>query len=143
LPRVEGDIFEERFESIRGFERHLYRNGTILLKFWLNVSREEQKRRFLDRIDDPDARWKFEAGDLVARSRWDAYMAAYEEALNATSRKWAPWYAVPADDKPTLRAVVAETIVATLEALPLRWPRPDAEEEAEMARLRAELEREP
>lgn len=142
LPRRPDDLFEERFESIRDMERHLYRNGTIILKFWLNVGRDEQRRRFLDRIDDPDARWKFAAGDVAERAHWDAYMAAYEDALNATSRPWAPWYAVPADDKRTMRAIVAETIVKTLEGLPLRWPRPDEEETAEMERLRGLLVRE-
>ncbi|MDP2313401.1 MAG: polyphosphate kinase 2 family protein [Pseudomonadota bacterium] len=142
LPRREPDLFEERYDSIRDMERHLYRNGTIVLKFWLNVSRDEQRRRFLDRIDDPDARWKFAAGDVEERGHWDAYMDAYQQALNATSRPWAPWYAVPADDKATMRAIVAETVVKTLEALPLKWPRPDKEEEAEMARLRVLLEAE-
>lgn len=142
LPRRERDLFEERLESIRDVERHLYRNGTILLKFWLNVGRDEQRRRFLDRIEDPDARWKFNAGDVAERARWPAYMDAYEAALNATSRPWAPWYAVPADHKPTMRAIVAETIVETLEGLPLRWPRPDDDETAEMDRLKAVLEAE-
>ncbi len=142
LPRRERDLFEERHESIRDLERHLYRNGTILLKFWLNVGREEQRARFLERIADPDARWKFAAGDVAERAHWKAYMRAYEDALNATSRPWAPWYAVPADDKPTMRAIVAETLVEALEGLPLRWPKPDAEEEAEMERLRRALEAE-
>lgn len=141
LPRREQDLFEERYESITGFERHLYRNGTILLKFWLNVSRDEQRSRFLDRIDDPDARWKFSAGDIAEAAHWDAYMDAYQDALNATSREWAPWYAVPADHKPTMRAIVAETIVEALEGLPLRWPEPDPEDSATMARLRKELAR--
>lgn len=142
LPRREKDIFEERYESIRDLERHLYRNGTIVLKFWLNVSPEVQKKRFLDRIADPDARWKFSAGDVVERGHWKQYMSAYEDALNATSRPWAPWYTIPADDKASMRAIVAETIVATLEGLPLKWPRPDAEETAEMERIREQLLRE-
>jgi polyphosphate kinase 2 (PPK2 family) len=142
LPRRPDDLFEERFDSIRDMERHLYRNGTIILKFWLNVGRDEQRRRFLDRIDDPDARWKFAAGDVAERAHWDEYMSAYEEALNATSRPWAPWYAIPADDKRTMRSLVADTIVKTLEGLPLRWPRPDEEETAEMERLRGLLVRE-
>ena len=142
LPRVDSDIFEERAQSICALERHLYRNGTIILKFWLNVSKDEQRRRFLARLTDPDARWKFAAGDVRERGNWEAYMSAYEAALNETSRDWAPWYAVPADHKPTLRAFVAETIVATLEGLPLRWPVPDAEESAEMERLKAILEAE-
>ncbi len=143
LPRRKKDIFEERYESIRDWERHLYRNGIVVLKFFLNVSRDEQRSRFLARIDDPEARWKFRAGDVAERAHWGAYMAAYEDALNATSTEHAPWYAVPADHKITMRAIVAETIVDTLEALPLQWPRPAAQEEAEMAKLRAVLEAEP
>lgn len=139
LPRREKDIFEERYESIRDLERHLYRNGTIILKFWLNVSKEEQLARFLARIDDPDANWKFNAGDVSERGHWKVYMEAYESALNETSRPWAPWYAIPADHKPTLRTLVAETIVSTLEELPLRWPRPDVEQLTEMKRLREVL----
>lgn len=139
LPRREKDLFEERHESIRDLERHLYRNGTIILKFWLNVSQDEQLARFLARIDDPEANWKFNAADVSERARWKDYMSAYEGALNATSRPWAPWYAIPADHKPTMRAIVAETIVATLEGLPLRWPRPGAEQTAEMKRLREVL----
>jgi PPK2 family polyphosphate:nucleotide phosphotransferase len=142
LPRRERDLFDERYDSIRDFERHLYRNGTIVLKFWLNVGRDEQRRRFLDRIEDEDARWKFNSGDVAERGHWKAYMSAYEDALNATARPWAPWYAVPADDKPTLRAIVAETIVDTLAALPLRWPKQPEEEEREMQRLKALLEAE-
>jgi PPK2 family polyphosphate:nucleotide phosphotransferase len=142
LPRREADLFEERFDSIRDFERHAYRNGTVVLKFWLNVSADEQRRRFVERIDDPDARWKFSAGDVAERDHWKAYMHAYEEALNATSRPWAPWYAVPADHKPTMRAIVAETIVETLEGLALRWPVPDPDDITEMMRLRAALARE-
>lgn len=139
LDRKDRKIFDERFDSIRDMERHLYRNGTIVLKFWLNVSKDEQRRRFLARIDDPDARWKFAAADVAERGHWDAYMSAYQSALEATSRPWAPWYAIPADHKPTMRALVAETIVETLEALPLKWPLPDVEEESEMARLRSLL----
>jgi PPK2 family polyphosphate:nucleotide phosphotransferase len=139
LPRQPRDVFEERYESIEAMERHLYRNGTILLKFWLNVSRDEQRRRFLARIDDPDTRWKFSAGDVAERAHWDTYMDAYEAALNATSRPFAPWYAIPADDKPSMRALIAETIVATVEALPLQWPEPADDDAAEMARLRAQL----
>ncbi|MDP2308829.1 MAG: polyphosphate kinase 2 family protein [Pseudomonadota bacterium] len=142
LDRKEKNLFAERYSSIRDMERHLYRNGTIVLKFWLNVSRDEQRRRFLDRIDDPIARWKFAAGDVEERGHWDAYMEAYQQALNATSRSWAPWYVVPADHKHTMRAIVAETVAETLEALPLKWPLPDKEEEAEMARLRALLQAE-
>lgn len=141
LPRHEHDLFDERLESIRDFERHLYRNGTILLKFWLNVSRDEQRERLIARIDDADARWKFQAGDVAERRHWTEHLDAYESALNATSRTWAPWYAVPADHKPTMRAMVAEIVAQTLGALPLRWPRPPEEQAKEMAKLREVLEK--
>ena len=104
-------IWDERLESIRDQERHLSRNGTVILKFFLNVSREEQKRRFLARLDDPDKNWKFEFGDLKERRFWDDYMFAYEQALRATSVSHAPWYDIPADDKPYLRATIAEIVV--------------------------------
>ena len=93
-------IWEERFESIQDLERHLARNGTMIVKFWLNVSREEQKARLLSRLDEPNKQWTFNAADLEERKFWDSYMEAYEEALNATSRPWAPWYSIPADSKP-------------------------------------------
>jgi len=120
LPRLDSQtIWNERLESIRNLERHLALNGTVVLKFWLNVSKEEQKQRFLDRIDEPEANWKFSKGDVEERKYWDDYMNAYELALNATSRSFAPWYAVPADDKPFMRRTVAEILVKTLERLPL------------------------
>ena len=101
-------IWDERLTSIRQQEEHLARNGTVIIKFFLNVSRDEQKRRFLARLDEPDKNWKFEPRDVVERRFWDDYMGAYEAALNATSRPWAPWYAIPADDKPYMRARVAD-----------------------------------
>ncbi len=104
-------IWAERLESICDQEKHLARNGTVILKFWLNVSFDEQKRRFLRRLNTPEKNWKFEPGDIAERARWDQYMHAYEDALNASSKPWAPWYAIPADNKPYMRAVVAETIV--------------------------------
>ena len=101
------DIWKHRFKSIRGFERHLARNGTIVLKFFLHISREEQRQRLLARLDEPAKRWKFNAGDIAERKLWDKYMAAYEDAIRATSREHAPWYVVPADSKPFARLVVA------------------------------------
>jgi PPK2 family polyphosphate:nucleotide phosphotransferase len=121
-------FWSERLESIRDQEKHLARNGTIILKFWLNVSADEQKKRFLSRLDEPRKRWKFNPDDIVERKYWSRYMHAYEEALNATSRPWAPWYAIPADRKPYMRATVAEIIVAALSGLGLTWPEPDAPE---------------
>ncbi len=132
-------IWDERLKSIRDQEEHLARNGTVILKFWLNVSKDEQKRRFLSRLDEADKNWKFEPGDVKERRSWDEYMRAYEDALNATSRPWAPWYAIPADDKPYMRARVAETIIAALQNIGLRYPEPSAEDRAEFDAARAEL----
>ena len=123
---VDDSIWGERFESIRDQEKHLARNGIVILKFFLNVSRDEQKRRFMSRLNTPDKNWKFEPHDIVERGFWDQYMEAYEDALNATSRPWAPWYAIPADDKPYMRAVVAETITSALKELNLEYPEPSA-----------------
>jgi PPK2 family polyphosphate:nucleotide phosphotransferase len=136
-------IWDERLRSIREHEEHLARNGTVILKFWLNVSRDKQKRRFLARLDDSDRNWKFEPQDVIERRHWSDYMAAYEAALNATSRPWAPWYAVPADDKRYMQARVAETIVSALESIGLRYPEPNAEDRDAFAAARSELENEP
>lgn len=132
-------IWDERFESIQDMERHLARNGTVIVKFWLNVSREEQKARFLSRLDEPKKQWKFNAADLEERKFWDSYMVAYEMALNATSRPWAPWYAIPADSKPYARACVAEIIVAALDSIGLEYPQPTAEDRATFDVARAQL----
>ena len=135
-------IWQERFESIRDYERHLSRNGTVIIKFWLHVSREEQKRRFLSRIEVPEKNWKFSSADIKERGYWKDYMHAYEEALNATSRPWAPWYAVPADHKPSMRITVAEIVVKTLESLGLRYPKLNKSERAELETMRVLLEQE-
>jgi PPK2 family polyphosphate:nucleotide phosphotransferase len=133
------NVWDERLQSIREQEEHLARNGTVILKFWLNVSRDEQKRRFLSRLDDPDKNWKFEPRDVVERRYWDDYMHAYEQALNATSRPWAPWYSIPADDKPYMQARVAEIIIAALQNIGLRYPEPSAGDRDEFTKARAEL----
>ena len=133
-------IWDERLTSIRQQEEHLARNGTVILKFWLNVSRQEQKRRFLARLDDPDKNWKFEPRDVVERRSWNKYMGAYQDALNATSRPWAPWYAIPADDKPYMRARVADIIIETMQSIGLRYPVPSTTDREEFAESRAELE---
>jgi PPK2 family polyphosphate:nucleotide phosphotransferase len=138
-PATLEQLWVERFESIRDAERHWARNGTVVLKFFLNVSRDEQKKRFLDRIDDPDDNWKFEAGDLEVRRHWTDYMAAYQDAMNATSVPWAPWYAIPADSKSFMRRTVAEIIVGTMSRLKMTWPTMQEEARAEMERLRGEL----
>jgi PPK2 family polyphosphate:nucleotide phosphotransferase len=121
-------LWEERFESIREHEKHLSRNGTVVLKFWLNVSKNEQKKRFLKRLTTPEKYWKFSKSDLSTRSRWDDYMQAYESLLNETSTAQAPWFAIPADDKRYMRLSVARTILDTLSALPLRYPEKSAAE---------------
>lgn len=139
--QVDEGFWEGRFEAIRSHEKHLAREGTVILKFWLNVSAEKQRKRFLKRIDRPDKNWKFSADDVAERAHWDDYMHAYEQALNATSRPWAPWYAIPADNKPYMRCQVAEIVTRTLEALPLRYPELSEQQKAELARLRAELAR--
>ena len=134
------ELWEQRFESIRDHEKHLARNGTLILKFWLNVSRDEQRERFLSRLDEPQKNWKFSAGDVRERQLWDKYMEAYEEALAATSRPWAPWFAIPADDKPWMRATVAELVVESMEGLGLHYPEIDEKERARFDEMRALLE---
>ena len=135
-------IWKERMESIRDHEKHLARNGTVILKFWLNVSQEEQRRRFLSRLNDKTKNWKFEPNDLRESSLWDKYMFAYEEALNATSRSWAPWYAIPADNKPFMRLAVAKIIFETLSNLNMRYPSISEEQEKEFAKIKSKLEKE-
>ena len=129
LPSLnENSVWADRFESIRDHELHLTRNGTVVLKFWLNVSKKEQKARFLKRLTEEDRHWKFSKHDLGARKRWSDYMSAYQELLNETSTQNAPWFAVPADSKPYMRLQVAKIIEQTLTALPLAWPEKSPEE---------------
>lgn len=135
------ELWQERFESIRDHEKHLARNGTVILKFWLNVSQDEQHKRFLSRLDDQRKNWKFSAGDVSESNLWPDYMNAYEQALNATSRPWAPWYAIPADDKPYMRLQVIETIVNTLKKLDLQYPDVSEKQRAKFAEMRALLEK--
>jgi PPK2 family polyphosphate:nucleotide phosphotransferase len=132
-------FWEGRYESIREFEEHLARNGTVVVKFWLNVSRKEQKKRLLDRIDDPEKNWKFRLGDLDDRGRWTDYEAAYEAMLRATSRPYAPWYAIPADDKDYARAAVAKILVETLERVHPEYPKVDAAQRRELKEGRKRL----
>lgn len=138
--RQQKEIWENRYESIRDHEKHLALNGTMILKFWLNVSKEEQKKRFLDRLDKPEKNWKFSIKDVEERQHWDKYMDAYQEALRETSRPWAPWYAIPADDKPFMRMTVAETIVKSLETLNLRYPTVTDQDKENFERARKALE---
>jgi PPK2 family polyphosphate:nucleotide phosphotransferase len=137
-----GELWRERYESIVDAERHWARNGCVILKFFLHVSQREQHKRFLDRVTDPDAHWKFNAGDLAESKRWDDYMAAYEDALNATSKPWAPWYAIPADSKTYMRAAVAKIVVRTLGQLALPAPELSERARADLERARRELEAE-
>lgn len=115
-------FWKKRYEDINAFERHLVRNGTVVLKFFLNVSKDEQKRRFLERLDRPEKNWKFSPSDLAERGHWDDYMAAYQDAIAATSTPEAPWYVVPADHKWVTRAVVADVVTSTIRGLDLRVP---------------------
>jgi PPK2 family polyphosphate:nucleotide phosphotransferase len=135
-------VWDQRLESIADHELHLARNGTVVLKFWLNVSKDEQKQRFLARIDEPEKNWKFHSADLAEREHWDDYMLAYEEALNGTSRNWAPWYAIPADDKPYMRMAVADVIVRSLESLGLAYPTVSAAEREDLKSWRDQLKSE-
>ena len=130
------EIWKERYESIRNFEEHLARNGTVVIKFWLNVSKEEQCRRFISRIDEPEKNWKFSEGDIKERGYWDDYMQAYEQVLRETSRSWAPWYAIPADNKPYMRYTVAKIIAQTLESLDMHYPRVDEEAKKRFGHMR-------
>lgn len=144
LPHVppKKKLWQERYESIRDFEKHLARNGTTIVKFFLHVSKQEQKRRLLERIADPEANWKFEANDVRERARWDDYMQAYEDALNETSRPWAPWYVIPADDKRFMRRTVAEILDDTMEAMDCHYPTPTEEHRAAMMEAKRLLENE-
>jgi len=135
------DFWEDRFRSIRELEAHLHRSGTRVVKFFLHLSKEEQRRRFLARIDDPEKNWKFSVQDVEERKYWRPYRRAYEACLEATSTRHAPWYVVPADDKPTARLAVAEVVVRALGSLDLAYPRPDAAQRRRLAALRRKLAR--
>jgi PPK2 family polyphosphate:nucleotide phosphotransferase len=132
-------IWEERFRSITGLERHLHANGTRVIKFFLHLSKEEQRKRFLARIDKPDKNWKFNAGDVEERGFWKNYMHAYEQCLAATSTKESPWYAVPADDKENARLIVSQIVVDTLEALDMHYPPTSPERRRELQAIRKRL----
>ena len=135
-------FWKERFDSINAFERHLARNGTTIVKFFLNVSKEEQRRRLLDRLEEPGKEWKFAAGDVSERQHWDAYMRAFEDAITATSTKWAPWYVIPADHKPLMRTLVAGVFVETIRSLQLTAPTVSPEHHAANEEARRLLEAE-
>ena len=136
-------IWAERYEDINAFERHLARNGTLILKFFLHVSKNEQRRRLLARLDDPSKNWKFQAADLEERARWGDYMTAYQQAISKTSTAHAPWFVVPADHKWFTRLVIARLVVEAVEGLDLAFPKPSRAhlEELAQARIRLESER--
>jgi PPK2 family polyphosphate:nucleotide phosphotransferase len=138
---VRGPLWQQRFEQINNFEKHLYENGIIVVKFFLHVSKQEQKERFLKRIDEPEKNWKFSATDVRERAHWDDYMRAYQEVVRHTSTDWAPWHVIPADQKWFTRLAVAATIVRELEKLDLQYPNLDDDRRAEMADARKLLER--
>ena len=126
-------LFDERLEDIVAFERHLARNGTLVLKFFLHISKDEHRQRLLARLEEPSKNWKFALGDLDDRALWEAHHAAYEAAIAATAQPHAPWWVIPADDKPTARALVVEAVVDALEGLDLRWPESLPAKQAELA----------
>jgi len=144
LPKesVGTDIWQQRFDDIRAFERHLARNGTLILKFFLNVSHEEQRKRFLDRIEEPAKRWKFSMADVAQRKLWAKYMAAYEDMIRQTSRPEAPWFVVPADHKWFTRLTVAALMVRAIDALDLKFPKLGGKALKELSKARKTLKAE-
>lgn len=135
-------FWEARYDDINAFEHHLVRNGTIVLKFFLHVSKKEQKRRFMDRLERPEKNWKFSLADLNERAYWDDYVDAYEKAISETSTKWAPWHIVPADDKWAMRAIVADIVTSSLRDLNLKFPEMNDEQRELLANAKKSLEEE-
>ena len=135
----EKTIWQERYRSIVDMENHLHRNGTRIIKFFLHLSEEEQRRRFIERIDEPDKNWKFSLADIEERTFWKQYMQAYEECLSATSTRNAPWYVVPADDKANARLIISQIILDTFNALELAYPKSGAEHQRELQLIRKQL----
>lgn len=133
------DIWEDRFEDIRNFEKYLNRNGTVVIKFFLNLSKEEQKKRFIERVDNPDKNWKFSAADAKERGYWNDYMHAYEELIKNTSTKKSPWYVIPADDKSYARIAIASAIIHALDEMDLEYPKVSAEKIAELNEVKKAL----
>jgi PPK2 family polyphosphate:nucleotide phosphotransferase len=138
-PRQEQRLWHDRYRSIRDLERHLSANGTRIVKFFLHLSKEEQRKRFLARIDEPEKNWKFSLADIEERKFWKHYMKAYEECLSATSKHHAPWYIVPADDKPNTRLIVSQIILDTFESLRLSHPKIDDVRRKELLEIRKQL----
>ena len=138
----EKNIWQERYRSIVELENHLYRNGTRIIKFFLHLSEEEQRKRFLDRIDEPEKNWKFSVADIEERKLWKQYMQAYEACMSATSTKIAPWYVVPADDKENARLIISQIILDTFKALKMHYPEADAKHREELLLIRDMLMKE-
>ena len=138
-PSSRKELWTQRYEDINAFERHLDRNGTIVVKFFLHVSKDEQRKRLLARLDNPAKHWKFNAADLSERERWSDYMKAYEDTLTNTSTAWAPWRVIPADDKPLMRLLVARVLLEALQGVELVPPTPTLDEQAAMDEARAQL----
>ena len=134
-------IWEHRYESIRHLEKHLHRNGTRIVKFFLHLSKEEQRKRFLERIDDPHKNWKLSSDDIRERDLWKKYMMAYEECLNATSTEQSPWFAIPADDKHNARLLISQIVLNTLRSLKLKPPEPTRERQKELKAIRKLLKK--
>lgn len=139
-PSARENIWKRRYEQINNMEKYLSENGVVILKFFLNVSKEEQKKRFLERIDRPEKNWKFSTADAKERAFWDNYQQAYEDCLNRTSTEWAPWFVVPADNKWFTRLTVSEIVVRTLKRLNLRYPEVSEERRRELLEIRKLLE---
>jgi PPK2 family polyphosphate:nucleotide phosphotransferase len=139
LPHREKAIWRERYRSIVNHEAHLHANGTRIVKFFLHISKDEQRKRFLERIDNPDKNWKFAAADLEERSCWKQYVKAYEECLSETSTRDSPWYVVPADDKENARLIVSQVVVETMDRLKMAYPKASASRKRELARIRKQL----
>jgi polyphosphate kinase 2 (PPK2 family) len=139
---VTRNVWRERFEDISAYEKHLSRNGTLILKFFLNISKEEQRKRLLDRLQEPSKRWKFSMNDIAERELWGKYLAAYQDTITHTATKLAPWHVVPADRKWFARVVISSTIVSALEGLRLQYPRFDKASLQELEKVRAVLEQE-
>jgi PPK2 family polyphosphate:nucleotide phosphotransferase len=136
------ECWQNRYEDINAFEQHLTRNGTVILKFFLNISKDEQRKRFLERLDDPNKHWKFSDADMKERGYWNDYMAAFEDCLTATSTEWAPWYVIPANHKWVSQAMVAHIITTTIARLDLKYPDVPPAKRAQIEAARRELENE-
>jgi PPK2 family polyphosphate:nucleotide phosphotransferase len=140
-PHHERQIWHDRYRSIVDLERHLYVNGTRIIKFFLHLSKREQRKRFLARIDEPDKNWKFSSADIQERQFWPRYVKAYEECLSATSTRHAPWYVVPADDKESSRLIVSTIVLDTFAGLKMAYPKADAKRRRELQSIRKRLTR--